>query len=114
MTRSYLLMHSLFRRRFWNNGALSDQDKVPIALFGAGNAGLRILSELQKNHTVTSIIDNDSKIWGQTIRSIPIISPDEFNFSSIKHVVIASMYSPEILDQLLKLGIKEDRIQIVH
>jgi FkbM family methyltransferase len=71
-----------------------------LAIFGAGNAGIEMLTELvRRGKHVAVFLDNDASRHGTTFCGIPVVQPSGFDFQSAG-VVIASIYEIEIAHQL--------------
>lgn len=85
-------------------------------IFGAGSDGSNLHAFLKMNgkEKTAAFSDNAKEKWGLLLNGIRIIEPKEI-IEKYQHVLvlIASMlYSEEIRQQLLKMGIKEENIYL--
>lgn len=86
-----------------------------IILFGTGNFGKGIMSILLSNNIeIICFIDNDNKKWGKMLEGKQIKSPSELESIDFDLILITSMFLKEIFDQLISLGIDEDKIDAIH
>lgn len=63
-----------------------------------------------KNLDIIAFSDNSSKLWGCYIDGIKIIPPIEILGLQFDKIVITSVYTVQIVEQLLKLGINKEKI----
>jgi len=77
-----------------------------IVIFGAGNGGQQLLEVLSDRSVKPDFFcDNDSKLWGTTIRGLRVLSPSELaTMNNIPLILIASNWAREIADQLAAQG----------
>ena len=88
-------------------------------IFGAGVYGKKILRGLQEiyNVEVVAFCDNDKKKWGERIKSIPIISPQELSSISYDVIFISARRGYmfyDIKEQLVKAGVSDENIEIIE
>ncbi|BDM63738.1 hypothetical protein NFHSH190041_11900 [Shewanella sp. NFH-SH190041] len=98
-------------------------------LFGCGSGGKTALARLQREGVaVTALCDNDASLWGQEYQGLPIMAPavllgSETAIASTAvptlvagrhiHWLIASGYSPAIVQQLQQAGVSTDAICVL-
>ena len=78
-----------------------------VVIFGAGsllNDTIKYFKD--RNASIIGIVDNNSKIHGTSVEGILISNPSTLAGTSIP-VIIASMYSSEIAQQLKNIGVRE-------
>ncbi|MCL2399039.1 MAG: class I SAM-dependent methyltransferase [Defluviitaleaceae bacterium] len=82
-------------------------------IFGAGAMGQWLLPSAQKKYQVISFLDNDKTKQGTQIMGIPVYSPESIVESSYDIILIASRAGINtITEQLLGLGVQQDKINI--
>lgn len=91
---------------------ISQPDKYRLVIFGCGNEGLVAYRQLTKaGYPVDAFMDNNSALWGNSFDEIPILQPAEKNLNEEQVILIANeLRKNDIHDQLLSLGVKDDRI----
>jgi hypothetical protein len=82
-------------------------------VFGAGEGGRRAVSHLRGKAEVICILDNDPKKHGTMLDGIPIGAPLRATEPGVDQILIASVYSVEIFDQLLELGVDVRKIDVL-
>ena len=72
------LMRFSLRDLLWRLSLRGQADRKSIVIYGAGAAGIQLFSSLSHSeaHRTIGFIDDDSTLWGRTIKGIPIASPD--------------------------------------
>lgn len=86
--------------------------KQQLYIFGAGSLGEHILNTLNKVEiTVSGFLDNNSSKWGYKVNSYPVLKPDHITDNDL--IIIASIYSYEIKNQLEKMNLKNNRDFII-
>ena len=96
------LWRKIFRRK-----------KENILIFGAGEAGKAAFNRLKKTVNVIGFLDNDKAKVGNLLFKKKIYSPAELGQLSYDRIVIASMFHPEIMAQLIgELKVPVDKIGI--
>lgn len=84
-----------------------------VMVFGAGEGGGRALSHLRGKAEVICILDNDPKKRGMTLDGVQICAPGRAAEPDVDQILIASVYSIEIFDQLLALGVDVRKIDVL-
>lgn len=81
-------------------------------VFGAGFLGEHIIKTLRK-HGIEPVcfLDNDSKKWGTRFVGLEVQSPDSLTTNDF--IIIASIYSYEIAEQLQNKGLHKNRDFII-
>ncbi len=72
------LMRFSLRDLLWRLSLRGQVDRKSIVIYGAGAAGIQLFSSLSHSeaHRTIGFIDDDSTLWGRTIKGIPIASPE--------------------------------------
>lgn len=84
---------------------------VNVLIFGAGQGGRRVVNLLNKEKVkILAFIDNDQKKVGSDVKGIPVVSPQEIGYYQYDYIIIASVFYDEIFDQLIELGVNEEKI----
>ena len=87
--------------------------KENIFIFGAGEAGKTAFNRLKKTVNIIGFLDNDKAKVGNLLFKKKIYSPAELGQLSYDRIVIASMFHPEIMAQLVgELKVPVDKITI--
>jgi hypothetical protein len=79
-----------------------------IVLFGAGEAGRRVLQNWPDDRPVSYVVDNDWRKWGTSFGNLTIHSPatlDAEPFGSV-FVAVASQWGQDIARQLEAMGLR--------
>lgn len=76
-----------------------------IILFGASSLGEKAFNDLKEEYRILFFCDNNPNKWGHKFCGLEIKSPKDINKSDKVYVVITSMYTLEISNQLLNKGI---------
>ena len=87
--------------------------KTRIILFGASELGQMMLESFSSNKQVICFIDNDSKKHNTEFAGLSVKSPDDIRLLDYDYIVISSSFYDEILEQLLSMGIPEEKIASV-
>lgn len=86
-----------------------------IIIFGTGEYGRRMIPSVEKKNKILFCADNDAGKWGSAFRNYTIKSPQEIKNCKYDVVIMASLkYVKEITDQLMQMGISDDRIYCCH
>lgn len=81
-------------------------------IFGAGFLGEHIINTLRKHGIKPAcFLDNDSKKWGTRFAGLEVQSPDSLTTNDF--IIIASIYSYEIAEQLQNKGLHKNRDFII-
>jgi FkbM family methyltransferase len=87
---------------------------IPVVLFGAGTAGIRLCMALEIHHVnITCFCDNNPETVGGHCSGYPVISVEELRRShqdSLIVITVSSQYTQQIHGQLLALGFSSDKI----
>jgi FlaA1/EpsC-like NDP-sugar epimerase len=87
---SRFLLRGLMRSNFGKSNALQ-----PVAIYGAGEAGVQLASSIAhgRRYTAQFFVDDDEVKWGSTIRGIKVYPPKKLPALSkkfaIKHILLA-------------------------
>ena len=84
-----------------------------FVIFGCGDYGYTAYNKLKsKDKNVLSFFDNNSMLWGKSFNEVPINNPEKITDISEECIVIIAneTYYNEIKQQIMKLGIQEERI----
>ncbi|WP_440894786.1 CDP-glycerol glycerophosphotransferase family protein [Amphibacillus sp. Q70] len=76
-----------------------------VILFGASEMGKKAFIKLKNTYKILYFCDNDPKKINKKWLGVEIISPQELNKQKDALVIITSMYTLEIAQQLISLGI---------
>lgn len=68
----------------------------------------------KSKYNIICFCDNDKDKWGKKFCGLEIIPPENLKTKELSNVniIIASMYSKEIQNQLIEYGVKKERIQL--
>ncbi|MBV4516795.1 MULTISPECIES: LicD family protein [Pseudomonas] len=83
---------------------MHDLEGKKLVLFGAGKSG-GCLIEQNPGLNILAVADNDQAKQGGEFHGIPVISPEQIGETRCDVVVIASVWSKGILEQLDALGL---------
>lgn len=84
-----------------------------VAIFGCGSGGQRTCLHYKTKYKVVAFLDNDRSKHGTRVLGVPVCGPEQFNYSDVDQVLIASMYLDQILVQLLALEVPASKIEYV-
>lgn len=84
-----------------------------IIIFGAGINGRSIYRKLHKENEIIAFIDNDDNKIGKTFKGLPIIKPKECNKLEYDYIAYTGHWHKEMREQLLCLGIDENKIKLI-
>ena len=89
--------------------------KKKAIVFGCGNGGRRGFAWARKRYDVVGFFDNDSRKHGSDFLRLPVLNPNRALGDEYSECVflLASVNRDEMRDQLLALGILDNRIIIV-
>ena len=85
-----------------------------VMVFGAGEGGRRALSHLRQKAEVVCVLDNDPRKHGTTLAGVPVCAPSKATEAGVDQILIASIHSVEIFDQLLALGVDVRKIDVLE
>lgn len=84
-----------------------------IIIFGTGNAARKVTNYVDKTkNIIIGYADNDEKKHGGKFRGKNVLAPSSIPECNYDYIVIASSYWREILQQLLKMGVKRKSIKL--
>lgn len=92
----------------------SMSDPRRVILFGAGEAGRSVLSELPLSDKVVAVADNSATKIGSFFCGHPIVSPDAIHAIEHDVIIVASMYWRDIVAQLKSMEHAEPRIEVAE
>lgn len=76
-----------------------------VVLFGASKVGENAYNNLQNSYKIIYFCDNDPNKWGKKFCGIQVLSPSDLEKIDDLYVIITSMYTYEIAQQLISKGI---------
>ena len=87
---------SSFLVRAWFQSAIKrEADRQPVAIYGAGTAGVQLATSLlaTREHEPVAYVDDDASMHGAVIDGIPVYSPDRIGDlieqEGVEHVLLA-------------------------
>ena len=87
--------------------------KDKVILFGAGLTGRQVFPKLGEHVRVLAFADNDTGKHGGYISGVPVISADDISSMNYDAVIISSTSITDIRNQLLEIGVDEEKIVIL-
>lgn len=84
-------------------------NSLQLIIFGAGGMGRMLIESQIFKGSVKFVVDNNPKKWGQGCAGLTIYSPSELLKLDNKLVLVASMYFTEIEEQLIAMGLNENK-----
>ena len=100
------------RNRFLNT-VRTEENRIPVVIFGCGNIGYEAYRWAQKEALfVIGFMDNDRALQGSRLNGIPVFPPQEVSqLPADTHYMIANEKSAgQIQAQLCAFGVSEERI----
>ncbi len=87
-------------------------DKIKVIVFGVGNYFRKREKDIlqQNDFEIIAFADNNENLWKERIYNIPILSPDTILKINYDFIIIMSIYTSEIVKQLLGMGIEKEKI----
>jgi hypothetical protein len=82
-----------------------------VLLFGAGAGGAQTYFSLPKSYNCVAFIDNDISKQKTKLFGKPVIAPENIEKYKYDSIIISSMFSASIEEQLLKIGVAPERIE---
>jgi len=89
------------------------QSTQQVVIFGASIGGKRAWRHHRRRYRILGFCDNDAKKWGGNYCGLPVGSPESLKCSEYDKVIIASCYYMEIFEQLAKLGVNAQKIEVL-
>lgn len=83
---------------------------MKVVVFGAGILGRKFLKETE--HEVQYYVDNDPVSHGSTFNDLPVKPPSALLEDSFERIIVAVTAYDAVVEQLIKLGISKDKIEI--
>lgn len=87
--------------------------KTRVVLFGAGIIGREVFPKLAEHIQVVAFTDNDPAKHGSKISGIDIVSPDMLSTLDYDLILISSSAIADIFNQLIGLGVAEEKIVVL-
>lgn len=88
--------------------------KKKILIFGTGNGGSNAARHLSKSARIVAFLDNNPARQGRRYKGKPVFAPASVSELAWDEIHIASTsYYRAMADQLLSLGVPEDKIHAV-
>lgn len=80
-------------------------------IFGAGQVGKKLYSELKDKYNITCFTDNNFELWGRKLFSIPIVKVDDISEMTDHYIIVANHTGVEVVyNQLIDLGVDKNKI----
>ncbi len=98
-------------RRFLASGEW-DIDGQRVAIYGTGSLGQRCRSRIGGSSDVVAFVDSDQRKNGLQVDGLPVVSPNRLSELDVDLVVVASMYWPQILNNLRNAGWNDARVRV--
>lgn len=83
---------------------------MKIVIFGTGSTEERVRKILKEEVAIVAYLDNNKSKWNTIYNDIEILEPRRIADIYYDYVIIASQYNKEIYDQLLYMGIENEKI----
>lgn len=90
--------------------ALLDMGIDRVYIYGAGEIGTLLLTELQGKIKIVSIIDSNRELSAKSMEGINIITPDALAHDAVPIIITPAAYIQEITFGLLRKGIDRQRM----
>lgn len=88
-----------------------EKEKIRIVVFGTGSGAVQFMQRIKQDAVaVQCFVDNDPARQQSGFMGYRVIAPDELPGLEHDCIIIASQFSPDIMKQLLALGIPYDKI----
>lgn len=84
---------------------------MKIILFGASLGGQNFIKNHREEYEILAVADNNQAKHGELLEGISIISPLQIEEYAYDRIIVASMYVNSITQQLLNLGVSENKIE---
>lgn len=84
-----------------------------VLIFGAGKVGQAVIRTLEREYRILSVVDNDEKKWGSSLKGYTIKPPDEVLRQNCDVIIASTDYLLEIIQQLQEMGVQRDKIYFV-
>lgn len=84
-----------------------------VVLFGTGNVYCTFMQVYNKDKIeIVGLSDNDSSKWNTKIDGIDVFEPNKIINIDPDMIIVTTVYDTEIREQLMKLGIENEKIQL--
>lgn len=87
---------------------------MDAVLFGAGYDCRMMLPFLEKQYHILYITDNNEALWGSTLEGYEILPVNNILQEGFRIIITSRRYALEITNQLLLMGMDENRIYSCH
>lgn len=87
---------------------------MDAVLFGAGYDCRMMLSFLEKQCHILYITDNNEALWGSSLEGYEVLPVNNIVQEDFSIIITSRRYSLEITNQLLTMGVDENRIYSCH
>ncbi|WP_374717692.1 CDP-glycerol glycerophosphotransferase family protein [Neobacillus sp.] len=81
---------------------------MDIIIYGTGSTAEKVLAGLNSSVKVVAVTDNNQEKWGHTWHGFKIIAPSRIKSMKVDYILIASMFTGEIIQFLQSMGISRD------
>ena len=89
-------------------------DKKNVIVFGCGKQFKNKKGYLEKKFEIVALSDNNKELHGRKIEGINVITPSSINDYKYDYVVIAAFEEAEIRNQLVNIGIDNEKIFVLN
>lgn len=99
-------------KQYWQEFGVKLDDKAVYTVYGAGNTGAEAISLLEElGINIKFICDSSDKKWGTCFCGLEVVSPETLleRRNEFDIVLVASLYSKQIIDSLMFLGFDPER-----
>lgn len=87
---------------------------MDVIIFGVGRLAKKILSFLEKDYNIIFFVDNDKSKWETIFEGYVVKAPDEISGYTCNIIIASTVYSFEIIDQLVYMNVNMDRVYLCH
>ncbi|WML35467.1 chemotaxis protein [Clostridium sp. OS1-26] len=81
-----------------------------VLMFGTGKSSIIIENVLNCKVKILAYVDNNESKWGTKRNNILIVKPEQIKNYDYDYIIIASQFNEEIYNQLIDLGVVENKI----
>lgn len=92
---------------------LGEPGEVPVVVFGCGYCGYQAYQWLgRKGYHILAFMDNNEALWGKRIDGYLIEPPEKVTVwkNREKYLIANELYYNEIRNQLLDMGVRDEKI----
>lgn len=83
---------------------------MKIVVFGVGKYYKKRKKNIPEDIEIVAFIDNNSKVWGNTINGIKIYNPNQIFQFQYDRILLMSLKIEEMQQQLLEMGVPSEKI----